>query len=213
MIRPEFEAGLQAIGIKTLAPEQAVRNLSWILECSTPNAIVVDADWDKLREVFAMHRKGELFDRLVCADEVHVFKPNLPILSKIRSAPDAARAAVLRAYLAEQIGFVMNLAPEAGVPTDQPLFALGLDSLMALEVNKRVASDLGCFIDATFVLDHPTIDAMSEHLLANVLNLQHAQSMPVLSTVPYSAPTIREDIDPLIAAELQRLDQLLGSRS
>lgn len=213
MVQAEHEAELKAIGIGSFAPDEAVRNLSWIVECETPNAVLVDADWEKLRGIFAIHRKGELFDALTGGAQPRSLEPDLAVLAQIRSAPEGMRAAALRSYLAEQIGLVMNLPPDSPVPTDEPLFALGLDSLMAIEVNKRVATDLGCSIDATFVLDHPTIDAMSEHLLDDVLNLKPARTAPAPPPTPLPVPATPEDMDPLIAAELLRLDRLLGNHS
>jgi acyl carrier protein len=58
---------------------------------------------------------------------------------------------------------VLRTAPER-VPIDSPFSALGLDSLMGLELRNRLERSLGTGLPATMVWSHPTIAALVPHL-------------------------------------------------
>src|SRR6185369_4588709 len=47
----------------------------------------------------------------------------------------------------------------------------GLDSLMAVELRNRLQRELGVTLSATLGFDHPTVERLVAHLLADVLKL------------------------------------------
>ncbi|MCB9541167.1 MAG: hypothetical protein H6703_01800 [Myxococcales bacterium] len=55
---------------------------------------------------------------------------------------------------------VLGLGADDPLDPDRPLRELGLDSLMALEVRKRLAAVVGRALPATLVFDHPTVTAL-----------------------------------------------------
>jgi acyl carrier protein len=59
-----------------------------------------------------------------------------------------------------------------GIRPRQRLFDLGIDSLMAVELKNRLQSAFGIPLGATLVFDHPTVEALTDHLLEewSVLN-------------------------------------------
>lgn len=53
---------------------------------------------------------------------------------------------------------------------NRPLRELGFDSLMSMELRKRIASRLGRTISSTVVFDYPTLAALATHLLSLVFD-------------------------------------------
>jgi acyl carrier protein len=58
---------------------------------------------------------------------------------------------------------VLRLAP-ARIDPRRPLGAMGLDSLMALELRNRLESALGRTLSATLAWNYPTVDALVDYL-------------------------------------------------
>ena len=54
----------------------------------------------------------------------------------------------------------------AAVPHTLPLMQAGLDSLTSLELRGELSSALSIELSPTLVFDYPTVEAMSEHLVA-----------------------------------------------
>jgi NADP-dependent 3-hydroxy acid dehydrogenase YdfG/acyl carrier protein len=67
----------------------------------------------------------------------------------------ADRQAAVLELVRSEVAAVFRL-PDRGVPDDQPLKALGLDSLMAVELRDRLAARLDARLSATLAFDHPT---------------------------------------------------------
>jgi acyl carrier protein len=69
---------------------------------------------------------------------------------------------------------------------------LGVDSLMAVTLRDRLQASLGVELPVTFIFDHPTIEALAEHLLANVLVLAK-EARPAAPEAP-AAPSSRDTL-------------------
>lgn len=93
------------------------------------------------------------------------------------SAPglrDAVLAARGRKRLQLLIDHVQEVAAglvgldRADVDVDRPFGELGLDSVTAVEMVERIGKGLGLELRGTLLFDHPTIEALSKHLLDRV---------------------------------------------
>jgi acyl carrier protein len=65
----------------------------------------------------------------------------------------------------EVVAAVLGLAGAAAVPANQPLKALGLDSLMAVEVRNQLSARAETTLPTTLVFDYPTPEAIAKLLL------------------------------------------------
>ncbi|HEV2149465.1 MAG TPA: acyl carrier protein, partial [Longimicrobiaceae bacterium] len=101
------------------------------------------------------------------------------------------RRARLEGHVREQVARVLRLAP-ARVEADRPLRALGLDSLMAIELRNRLEASLGVPVPATAIWNYPTVGAL-------VPFLAQRMEVPLEGTSPPAAygiiavPAARED--------------------
>ena len=74
------------------------------------------------------------------------------------------RMAVLEQLLRVETGRVLKLAPER-IGAHQPFGQLGIDSLMALELIRRVNAALGLALPATAVFNYPTLTLLAAQIL------------------------------------------------
>jgi acyl transferase domain-containing protein/thioesterase domain-containing protein/acyl carrier protein len=78
----------------------------------------------------------------------------------------AARAERIAALLRAELRRALGLADDEPVPGDALLSALGVDSLLAIEVPQVLAALFGLPFASTLLHDHPTLDALTAHIAA-----------------------------------------------
>ncbi len=120
------------------------------------------------------------------------------LLAVLQATPSLERPAVLRRFVQEQLAKVMGLAEAEQIDTSEPLFNLGLDSLMALEFNELLETNLGVSLSESLVFEKPTVEDLVEHFLVEVLGLvEPASGQP---------PTPEAIPDPLESTAAASLD-------
>ncbi|WP_198299647.1 non-ribosomal peptide synthetase [Tumebacillus avium] len=84
------------------------------------------------------------------------------------------RQAALEAYLLEKAAGVLKIHSKQ-LSTDQSLNAVGLDSLMAVELKNEVEEGFGVVLPLARLLDGPSVSELAEVVLAQVENTEPAQ--------------------------------------
>lgn len=113
-----------------------------------------------------------------------------------------ARRAQLATWLAEEAAAVLRL-PVAQLDPQQPLQAMGIDSLMALELRNRLERATGLHLNATVIWRYPNLERLADHLSEQLGLASPANVVPEVQE-PSASP-------PLAEAEAQGLLDLLGS--
>jgi hypothetical protein len=88
------------------------------------------------------------------------------VRERLEGAPPGQRRKLLLGYVRVQARKVLGLASEQRLDDRQPLQALGLDSLMAVELRNLVGAGLtpARGLPATVVFDHPSVEALTDYL-------------------------------------------------
>ena len=84
---------------------------------------------------------------------------------------DAERQQALVELAQEEIAAVLALPGASSVPADQPLKDLGLDSLMAVDLQYRLQMALQFAAGSPDDFRQPSVEALAEHLLAGQIPL------------------------------------------
>ncbi|NPC86935.1 hypothetical protein HPC49_53230, partial [Pyxidicoccus fallax] len=79
------------------------------------------------------------------------------------------RAEEVRAAVQAEVAQVLALGSASAVQADRPMQELGLDSLMAVELRNALGRRVGASLPATLAFDYPTVDALTQWLLDDVL--------------------------------------------
>ncbi len=95
--------------------------------------------------------------------------PAQPLLTQLQSAPPGKRRQVLQQHVRMDVTRILGRDSARPVTAHEPLSELGLDSLMAVELANALAKATGRSLSATLVFKHPTIDAIVEYLLSDLL--------------------------------------------
>ncbi|TSC24493.1 type I polyketide synthase [Corallococcus sp. Z5C101001] len=147
----------------TLAPEQGLQVLTGLLEEDTPQVGVLPATWSRLEARPGAAPFLERFTR----EKSPPAAPVPLILRQFESAAPGARKTVLERQTKALVARVLGLRADDLGPR-QRFFDLGADSLMAVELKNQLETQVGRTLRSTLIFDFPTLDALVEHLLAEL---------------------------------------------
>jgi acyl carrier protein len=121
--------------------------------------------------------------------------------TRLEGLPAGRRRELAEAFVREQAARVLGLAVDE-VSDRRPLQELGLDSLMAVELRNALGAGLGLEhpLPASLVFDYPTVAALGEHVLGDILG-----DGPPRPTPSASADDVLAAIEDIPEAELDRL--------
>ncbi|SDH56429.1 type I polyketide synthase [Variovorax sp. OV700] len=186
MVSADALSDLARLGIDPIPPEEGVRLLFEVLNSGlTGQVVACAARWSVLRQAFASRGHEGLLREMAGDSGTPTHGPAEPLAT---AGPLPARIEfreITRAILAR----LLSLQPEELI-SDEPLHAMGLDSLRAIEFTRALESLVGRPLPVSLVFDHPTLDDLENYLLAAVdpVETQARPLAPLLSAVASAAP-------------------------
>ncbi len=154
-------------GLKRIDPAGVLSALERLIPSGVPTIGVMNVDWKQLGAFFPALARSRWASELVPAATPRLETTGL--LVELRAAPAGARRELLRKHVQNEVRQVMGL--ERLPDPRRRLFDMGMDSLMALDIKKRLQEQLATDISVTAVFNYPTIDGLVGYLVGDVLQL------------------------------------------
>jgi NAD(P)-dependent dehydrogenase (short-subunit alcohol dehydrogenase family)/acyl carrier protein len=177
-------ARLALVGIRSMAPRQALEVLERMLRQDAAQVAAVPVDWRQYHQFYSAGSESLLLSQV--ANEETEIQPRVVLPGEKREALFAAEPAerpqLLRSYLSEQVSRVLGLSASR-LDVEQPLSNLGLDSLMAVELKNRIAVDLGVNVPMVKFLQGPSVAQAATQILDQLTAEVSASSAPPVPTV------------------------------
>lgn len=153
------DEALARVGMQSFAPNDGLNALDVALRAGSPHVVVVPADWSRAPHLplFAALRES-LTDRTRASTE-----SNEEFKTLVLDASSEQRRELLEATVLRHASSVLKTAAGRLDPA-RPLGAQGLDSLMGLEVRRRLEGELGLALSATIIWNYPTARRLAAHL-------------------------------------------------
>jgi acyl carrier protein len=124
-----------------------------------------------------------------------------------------ARRAWLETRLRDDVARVVRLSPDR-VPVSKAFKALGMDSLMALELRNRVEAGSGLVIPATALFNYPTVEALAGYVADELGVPLDAGDEPEPNAARAAESELdalgRHELESLLAQELEAAQGTLG---
>ena len=92
--------------------------------------------------------------------------PSTGVRDRLLAAAPAERQALLERFLAEQTVRILRLDASTSPSVEETFSALGMDSLMGLELRNQIEAGIGLRLSATLLFTYPTLRALAQYLLA-----------------------------------------------
>lgn len=203
-------------GLQPMDSSKALAALGRLIAAGWTSAVVASVDWPTLRSVYEARRERPLFAELRTrptsaspAPETKKSTGEPSVMIQLKAASPNRRRELLIAHLRAQAGAVLGFNASREIPLDQGLFDMGMDSLMSVELKGRLERSLGVPLPSTLTFNYPTLGALAEFLLKDVLTFAPPAEppAPAAAGTPAPAPTPPTDssADDLDEEDLERL--------
>ena len=192
-------------GLRPMASNQAVAALTRVLDTSAGTVAVVDADWSRWQRASRSPVSAALLADLTAADSNADDASDGLLLGELMALEPAERAERVLQELRSRLASTLLMDPDR-VPTDTPLTALGMDSLMGIELKNKLDSALGVRIPAAVVLEGPSIRQLAARVTEQVSAQPRRPSAPAVNgTEEASTQELLARLDDLSEEQLDNL--------
>ena len=182
--------GFRLAGLDAMDDAAALAALGRLLAAGRAHAVVASVDPPRLRALHEARRARPFLKRLdtapAAAAPAAAAGAN-DLLRRLEAAPADLRRDLLVAEVAGHVARVLGLPAGTAVAPATGLFDLGMDSLMAVELKRRLEQAVGRPLPSTLTFNHPNVGALAA-FLEGELGLASA---PAPSVEPVPPP--RED--------------------
>jgi NAD(P)-dependent dehydrogenase (short-subunit alcohol dehydrogenase family)/acyl carrier protein len=189
--------------MQPLAPAQALAALDRLFEKNGPaQAVAMSVDWTQLARSFNGQQPPSLISDLLrekalpaAAKAARESGPRLS-MQELLSAPPPRRHALLLAHVQKSLAQVMALdAPE--LDPEESMSNLGLDSLMALELQHSLEESFGTKLPIELLMGMPSLNEFVTRLL-DILAKPATASVSEAAQEMMDEPTAPSEISPQI---------------
>lgn len=197
---------LERQGTISLQPQEVTMLMESYLSAGTVQALALRADWTKWRASVRGSQDNPLMERLF-ADAAEGQTPTGSKGDwrlKIESALPEKRAEIILSAVLDVVGSVLRVKPENLRP-DQPLTDLGLDSLMAVEIETSLDGALGVALPPASLMRARTIAQIAALISDHLGVAKNTEPTPSSISTPEPRPAETVDIDAFSDEEIERL--------
>ena len=177
MADAESRARLEQRGVKTLSPADALAGLADVVASGAAQGVVARIDWARFLPLYEQAGRRAFLTEL--EHEVPDTVPALTqsgrthLVERLTNAPVQQRKRLITDYLVNAVAEITRV-DVSEIREDAGFFDLGMDSLMAVEMRRRIEQGVGREIPITLVMDHPRLSDVADYLLGDVLELSEA---------------------------------------
>ncbi|MEU8779800.1 type I polyketide synthase, partial [Streptomyces sp. NPDC048606] len=170
------EERLHRRGLPALAPESAITALRTAVGRDETTVTVADVVWDRFTRSFTLLRPSPLLRAIPeaagapAAEEDRAPGTGEPggFAHRIATLTGTERTRAVLALVRREAAAVLGHQDTEAVAADRAFREVGFDSLTAVELRNRLGSATGVHLPATLVFDHPSPNALTAHLVAEL---------------------------------------------
>ncbi len=175
-------------GMDMIDPDEGFEVFEDLLHNSMPQMGVLPIHWQAFLQRFAGNILPPVFEHF--AQQMDATASEIPpVLQQLSDLCPDGRMDWLSRHLISQVSRVLGLSSDANINPRQPLKELGLDSLMAVELNNMIQKDIIIGLSAERFMENPSIMDLSASLI-DILEAKGYLKGKNFSKTPVDAPEI-----------------------
>jgi len=189
---------LEQRGVLTLSPADALAGLADTVGAAasgSPQAVVARMDWARFLPIYLQAGRRALFDEVageIAAPAAQSVPGSTVLVERLTAAPAQQRRKLLLDFLRSTVAEV-TLVDATEIRDAAGFFDLGMDSLMAVELRRRLEQALGAELPATLAMDYPRLADVADYLIGDVLHLNGRAAAAPTTAAP-ATPAADEPI-------------------
>ncbi len=184
--------GLARAGVASLTPRTGAACFVAPRSGTAPLIVAAAMDWPRFTEVMGVRRRRPLFAAQSQGAATDSPAPDAPggeaaapwAARALLARPQAARPDLARDQVRSLIATVLGHADPDSVRDDVGFFDLGLDSVMAIDLERDASEAFGVEVRVSDIFDHPTVTELADHVLDLVQETPPAPPGPASAAAP-----------------------------
>lgn len=197
----EAQASIARAGLRKLRSGVALDLMGRLIVGDEPFTAVADIGWNTLVPVYESRRARPLIHTLAVQVPV-VARPAVASKATERTLIAVAREArspserqpILQQLVRRDVAVVLGYASDDGIPVDRGFFELGLDSLMSVELKRRLETAVERSLPSTLTFNYSNVAALAGFLEDTLFAAIPPMSpTPTVAVVPVSRDTRSDD--------------------
>jgi NAD(P)-dependent dehydrogenase (short-subunit alcohol dehydrogenase family)/acyl carrier protein len=195
----------RAAGLQPLPKAQALELMGRALVGGGTTPVFAKIDWVRLKRLHeAKGRRPFLSAMEAEATEISPAEgTTAKLVDMLRDASPHQSEQMLLDFVAAEVADVLETPPDAPPSHEAGLFELGMDSLMSVELKRRLERGFGARLPSTLTFNYPNIRALAGFLLQLAASAEMTEPEPEPRSRPTGLPVGTQDLDALSDEELQ----------
>jgi acyl carrier protein len=155
-----------------------------------------------------------LLDEVLIESKTSPITAHVSLVSLLEQTPVEERQALIAEVIRQTAADILGFDEHQPLDVRRGFFALGMDSLMAIQVRNQLENKFECYLPATVAFEYPTVEALTAYIATEIFKLAGPESAPVAPVEEAAAIDLdalsQDDLMGLLDDELRNLDKLMG---
>jgi NADPH:quinone reductase-like Zn-dependent oxidoreductase/acyl carrier protein len=188
----------EGLGMEWIEPPRGLGALERLLGSDLTQAAVIPVDWSRFFQRVPPAAAPPILAEMAQQTEAGGSRgapssESSELLRRLQEAEPGNRQELLLAEIRQHVALVLGNDPSNLPDPYRPLHELGFDSLAAVELCNALGRVLSQHLPPTMLFDFPTLDALSTHLIEDVLHFEPREEGGRREPVAAEPPTAEDE--------------------